>query len=83
MHYFFVTIKYHFKGNAVTFSAVFKSENYLTKTKIIEKAMLKKYHDHKYLGPYAMYDLTRDENTEIVSYSNLTKQQYEMYKNTT
>lgn len=79
MHYFFVTIQYTIT-NLVTFSTVFKSVNYLTEAEIIEKAFMKNITNHFHLGYSNLYDIIYDKKSQIISYSNLTKQQYERYK---
>jgi hypothetical protein len=80
MHYFFVTIQYYIKERSVIFSVVFKSVNFLTEAEIIEKAFMKKITDHFYLGFRTLYDIIYDRQSQIIAYSNLTKQQYERYK---
>lgn len=80
MHYFFVTIQYYHDGNIVTFSTTIKSEDYPTRIEIIELAFIEEHARTCYLGLGRVYDTVNDSKTKIISYSNLTKQQYENYK---
>lgn len=79
MHYFFVTIQYY-DGNIVTFSTTIKSEDYPTRIEIIEKAFIEEREKTCYLGLNNVFNTVHDSRTKIISYSNLTKQQYENYK---
>lgn len=80
MHYFFTTIQYIYNDKNITFSTVFKSANYPKKLEIIEAAFLEDSAAHIYLGYNGMYNTIHDPTTKIISYSSLTKQQYEQYK---
>lgn len=60
---------------------MFKSTNHLTKEEIIEAVFLKEAVKHAYLGLNGFYKAAHDPNTNIISYSSLTKEQYEKYKN--
>ena len=79
MHYFFVTIQYY-DGNIITFSTIIKSENYPTRIEIIEKAFIEEHDKTCYLGLNSVFNTVYDSKTKIISYSNLTKEQYENYK---
>lgn len=80
MHYFFVTIQYNNDGNIVTFSTTIKSMDYPTRIEIIKKAFIEEHDKTCYLGLNGVYDTIHDSKTKIISYSNLTKQQYKNYK---
>ena len=80
MHYFFVTIQYFFRDNTFIFSTVIESVEYPTKKEIIENAFIEECKDHSYLGMNGIYDTMHDERTKIISYSTLTKKQYDKYK---
>lgn len=80
MHYFFVTIQYIYNEKKVTFSTVIKSRVYPKNLEIIETAFLKDRKAHMYLGYKEMFDTIHDPTTKIISYSNLTEEQYYQYK---
>lgn len=80
MYYFFVGIKYYHNNNLITFSTVIECEEYPTKIEIIEEAFVADSKNHMYLGYSKLYDTVHDKTTDITSYSQLTKQQYERYK---
>ena len=80
MYYFFVGIKYYHNNNLVTFSTVIECETYPTQLEIKKAAFLADSKNHMYLGYSKLLSTLRDKTTEITSYSQLTKQQYDNYK---
>lgn len=81
MNYFFVTIQYYYNNKNIIFSTVFKSTDYLTKEEIVETVFLKEAINHSHLGFHGLCKVAHDPNTNIISYSSLTKEQYKKYKN--
>lgn len=80
MYYFYVTIQYYFRDSAVIFSTVITSMEYPTRIEIIENAFIEECNEHAYLGMNGIYDMMHDKRTKIISYSTLTKKQYDNYK---
>lgn len=57
-----------------------ESVEYPTKIELIENAFIEECKNHSYLGMNGIYDTMHDKRTKIISYSTLTKKQYDKYK---
>jgi hypothetical protein len=80
MYYFFVTIQYNYNSAVVIFSTIFKSDHYMPKAEMIEKAFMKTINDHFHVGYSILYDLIHENKSQIIFYNTLTKKQYDQYK---
>jgi len=80
MYYFFISIQFYVGHDIRFFSAPFKSQEYLSKNKLIEKCVMKNIVEIYNLGFSKIYDIMHDGKTMIICYTKLTKEQYEIYK---
>jgi hypothetical protein len=80
MNYFFVCIQFYVDNEIQFLSTPFKSNESLTKKELIEKCILKNIVQIFDLGYSKIYDIMHDGKTNVICYSRITKNQYNMYK---